>query len=242
MNVRIASEPAWPGGRALALVLATAALTFAVTSAGMAQTPAPKAAPKAKGAPAPKAPAPPPQQQAAAPEQPQLLWSPWTKFCQKPDEKSPEICVTGRDGRLESGFPMIGAALIEPQGDPRKILRVTLPLGMAIQAGTRVMVDQGQPINAPYTMCVPQGCMADYEASAELVAKMKKGQGLVVQGINFQGGPFQLTVPLGEFAKANEGTPVDPKVFAEQQKKLQEDLQRRAEEARKKLENQPAAH
>jgi invasion protein IalB len=224
------------------LVLAAAALTFAVASVGLAQTPpAPKAAPKAKGAPAPKAPAPPPQQ-AAAPEQPQLLWSPWTKFCQKPDEKSPEICVTGRDGRLESGFLMIAAVLIEPQGgDPRKVLRVTLPLGMNIQAGTRVIVDQGQPINAPYTICAPDGCMADYEASAELVAKMKKGQGLVVQGINYQGGPFQLTIPLSEFAKANDGTPVDPKAFAEQQKKLQEDLQRRAEEARKKLE-QPAAH
>ncbi len=46
---------------------------------------------------------------------------------------------------------------------------------------------------------------------------------------------------LAEFAKANEGPPTDPKVFEEQQRKLQEELQRRAEEARKKLQNsQPA--
>jgi BMFP domain-containing protein YqiC len=38
--------------------------------------------------------------------------------------------------------------------------------------------------------------------------------------------------------KANEGPPTDPKVFEEQQKKLQEDLQKRADELRKKLENQ----
>jgi invasion protein IalB len=244
MNVRIASGPVRPGARTLALVLTTAALTIAFASAGFAQTPpapAPKGqpSPKPKAGPTPKANEPPPPQ-AAAPDQPQVLWSPWTKFCEKQDEKTPQICFTARDGHLESGFPMIGAALIEPDGEARKVLRVTLPLGMAIQAGTRVIVDQGQPITAPYTMCIPQGCVADYEASAELIGKLKKGQGLVVQGINFQGGPFQLTVPLAEFAKANEGSPVDPKLFAEQQRKLQEDLQHRAEEARKKLENQPA--
>ena len=44
--------------------------------------------------------------------------------------------------------------------------------------------------------------------------------------------------PLGDFAKAYDGPPTDPKVFEEQQKKLQEELQRRAEEARKKLKGQ----
>jgi hypothetical protein len=38
--------------------------------------------------------------------------------------------------------------------------------------------------------------------------------------------------------EANEGPPTDPKVFEEQQKKLQEDLQKRADELRKKLESQ----
>jgi hypothetical protein len=37
---------------------------------------------------------------------------------------------------------------------------------------------------------------------------------------------------------ANEGPPTDPNVFQEQQKKLQEDLQKRADELRKKLESQ----
>ena len=44
---------------------------------------------------------------------------------------------------------------------------------------------------------------------------------------------------LKDFAKAYDGPPTDPKVFEEQQKKLQDELQKRAEEARKKLESQP---
>ena len=46
-----------------------------------------------------------------------------------------------------------------------------------------------------------------------------------------------------DFAKAYDGPPTDPKVFEEQQKKLQDELQKRAEDARKRLESQqpPAA-
>ena len=133
-------------------------------------------------------------------------------------------------------MPVVAAVLIEPENEPKKILRVTLPLGMSIGPGTRVIVDQGQPMTGPYVICFNNGCMADFEASAELISKLKKGQGLVVQGINGAGQAISLPLPLGDFAKAYDGPPTDPKVFEEQQKKLQAELQKRAEEARKKLE------
>jgi invasion protein IalB len=78
--------------------------------------------------------------------------------------------------------------------------------------------------------------MSDYEVTPELLANMKKGQNLVVQAINSNGAPLTLPLPLAEFAKAYDGPPTDPKVFEENQKKLQEELQKRAEEQRKKLE------
>ena len=158
----------------------------------------------------PQAPAP----QAQPGEQPQLIFSPWTKFCLKGQEaNAKQVCFTGKDGRVESGMPVVAAVLIEPEGDPKKVLRVTLPLGMSIQPGTRVIVDSGQPMTGPYVICFNNGCMADYEASAELIGKLKKGQGLVVQGINGAGQPISLVVPLGDFAKAYDGPPTDPKEF-----------------------------
>jgi len=252
MNVRIASGPARPGARALALGLTTTVLAIAMGATAFAQAPPaqPKAAPRPpaaaapKGAPAPQKPAEAPAQQPPAGEaqQPQLIYSPWTKFCLKGQEaNAQQVCFTGKDGRIESGMPVIAAVLIEPEGDSKKVLRVTLPLGMQLPQGTRVIVDQGQPMNAPYIICFTNGCMADYEASAELIGKLKKGQGLVVQGINSQGQPISLVLPLTDFGKAYDGPPTDPKVFEEQQKKLQDDLQKRAEEARKKLEGQQPA-
>ena len=93
-------------------------------------------------------------------------------------------------------------------------------------------------MTAPYVICFTNGCMADYEATPDMIAKMKKGQALVVQAINSTAQPISLGLPLADFAKAYDGPPTDPKVFEEQQKKLQEELQRRADDARKKLEQQ----
>jgi invasion protein IalB len=256
--------PARPAARAFALATAATILTGlldlgALDLGASAQTPpAPPApaAPRAQPAqrPAPARPAAPAQKPAEAPapqaqqqpqqgsEQPQLIFSPWTKFCLKGQEaNAKQVCFTGKDGRVESGMPVVAAVLIEPENDPKKVLRVTLPLGMSIQPGTRVIVDNGQPMTGPYVICFNNGCMADYEASGELIGKLKKGQGLVIQGINGAGQPLSLVVPLGDFGKAYEGPPTDPKVFEEQQKKLQDELQRRAEEARKKLEGQQQA-
>jgi invasion protein IalB len=231
---------------------------------------APAPAPKAKAAPkaAPKAPpaAPAPSAQQAPPaaggpaaggpaaggpaaggqpqdQQVQLIYAPWTKFCLKgQDANAKQVCFTGKDGRIESGQPVIAAVIIEPEGEPKKILRVTLPLGMQLVHGTRVIVDNNTPAQSPYVICFANGCMSDYEVTPELLANMKKGQNLVVQAINSNGAPLTLPLPLAEFAKAYDGPPTDPKQFEETQKKLQEELQKRAEEARKKLEaNQPAA-
>ena len=75
-------------------------------------------------------------------------------------------------------MPVVAAVLIEPEAEKKKILRVTLPLGMSLSPGTRVIVDGGQPMTGPYVICFSNGCMADYEASGELIGKLKKGQGL----------------------------------------------------------------
>jgi invasion protein IalB len=262
-----ASAPAWPVGRTFAAMTQSAALSVALalasSSLAFAQQPAPAPAaapaPPAKPKPPAKKPAAPPAAQQAAPpaaegqqappapgqaqgqsdQQVQLIYSPWTKFCLKGQEATAkQVCFTGKDARIESGMPVVAAVLIEPESEPKKILRVTLPLGMQLIHGTRVIIDQNQPMTAPYVICFTNGCMADYEASPDMIAKLKKGQGLAVQAINSTGQPISLVLPLGDFEKAYDGPPTDPKVFEEQQKKLQDELQRRADEARKKLENQ----
>jgi invasion protein IalB len=225
--------------------LLTAALFAATPALAQQQKPAPKhTTPKQAQAQKPATPPAPPQQAAApaAQPQPQLMYSPWMKICGKGnDTGNKQVCVVTKDGRLENGMPVAIVQLFEPEGG-QKVLRVTVPLGMQLAHGTRMIIDQEQPAQQPYKICFPVGCMSDYPVTDDMVAKLKKGQVLTVQAINMQGTPISLPLPLTDFAKAYDGPATDPKVFEEQQRKLQSELQKKAEEARKKLEaQQPAA-
>jgi invasion protein IalB len=249
-----------PNSNARRMAVSTIAATllsatgFSVDTAVAQQPPTTRPAPARPAAPKPAAPAaqkPPAAApgattaQAAAPAQPetpQLIYSPWAKFCGKGNEPgAKEVCFTGKDARTEAGQPVVAAALIEPEGEQKKLFRVTLPSPLQLQYGTRIVIDKEAPITGAFFTCFANGCMADYEATPELVSKLKKGQMLQIQAINLAAAAITFPLPLSDtsgnsFQKANEGPPTDPKVFEEQQKKLQEDLQKRADELRKKLE------
>jgi invasion protein IalB len=130
------------------MVMTLAATLFAgAVSAQQQQQPkaAPKAAPKAQPA-QPLQPAQ-PQQQVA--DQPQLMYSPWMKVCgQGQDTGNKKVCVITKDGRLENGMPVAIVQLFEPEGEA-KVLRVTVPLGMQLAHGTRLLIDQQQPVQQP---------------------------------------------------------------------------------------------
>ena len=207
----------------------------------------PPAAAPVPAVPAQAQPVPPADQGAAAGQQPmpQLIYSQWVKFCVGPDgqpadQKDPaiktkQVCLTGIDARLESGQPIVAVVAIEPPGaDAKRILRVTLPIGMQLLHGTRIVIDQTQPLQAPYVTCFANGCLSDYELSAETLARIKKAKSADVQGINVSGSALSVPVPLNEFAKAFEGAPTDPKVLEERQKKIEEDLKKKGEELQKK--------
>lgn len=192
-----------------ALVIMTTLAVIAPPSFAQQKAPPP---PGQKGPPPPGQKGTPPAGQPQGDQGPQLTYSAWTKVCQKqgPEANAKRMCFIGRDGKIESGQPIVAAVVIEPEGEQRRILRITLPLGMALQPGTRVIVDSGQPVTAPYVICLPNGCMADYEASGELIAKMKSGQNLNVQGFNGQGQPVSLALPLADFAKSYDGPGTEP--------------------------------
>jgi len=145
----------------------------------------------------------------------ELIYSPWTKVCMR-GQDAKEVCLTGTDGRLRNGISAVSAALIEQEEQPKRILRVTLPLGVSIGPGTRVIVDRGEPMSGPYVICFANGCAADYDVTAEFIGILKNGHNLVVQGVDGAGEPINLVLLLSDFAKAYEGRPIDPRIFDRQ--------------------------
>jgi invasion protein IalB len=161
----------------------------------------------------------------------QLIATPWTRYCaQGLTEKSSEIttqkvCFTASDSHLASGEKMVIALVIESGEGDAKLLRVTLPLGVALVPGARIVIDEKDAMVAPFVVCLPKnGCMADFQADAELIAKLKGGRSLAIQAFD-KSRPISFTLPLTDFAKAYDGPPSDPTALNEQQKSLQNQLQ-----------------
>jgi invasion protein IalB len=170
-------------------------------------------------------------------QQVQLIFSPWTRYCAEGlAEKSSrlrtkKVCFTASDGHLPSGQRLVIALLIEPEGgSDTKLLRVALPLGVELVPGARIVIDEKEAMTAPYVACLPKnGCMADYKADADLIAKLEKGRTLMIQAVN-KGQPISFTLPLTDFAKAYDGPPSDPTRLNEQQESLTNELERHSED------------
>jgi invasion protein IalB len=157
----------------------------------------------------------------------ELTYSPWTKIC------IGETCFVGREVRSECGL-VAGAVLSERNGETKKTLRVTLPAGVNLERGVRIIVDQGQPVTRPYVDCYPVGCMADYQGGAELVDLLKQGHTLFLEGADAVNSPINQSLPLLGFAGAYDGPRIEPKIREALKLSQEEREQRkRAEEARK---------
>lgn len=173
-----------------------------------------------------------PKQNTQQPPQQNVLATKWTKICQNNDQTKKETCVVTQNLHAETGQMLAAVTVIEEKG-AQKLFRIAVPLGMLLEPGLRVVVDQNQPIEAKYAICVPDGCFADLQVNDDFVAGLKKGKALIVQTINHVGRTVNITFPLTDFAKSYDGPPVDPKEIQAQRQKLEESMNK---EAKKLLE------
>lgn len=223
-------------------------LTLLLLGAGLAASPA--LAKKKKDAPAPAAAGPDIQPGApagapAAGGQPnnklQLVATQkdWTKVCGKDQAAGKDVCYTTRDFSAEAGKPpVLALAVYDIKGDDTKIVRMLMPIGLMLRPGFRFAVDGGTTNEGTYEICFPNGCFAESKVKTALVDTMKKGTAINVSVRNQGNAEVVFSVPLEGFGKAYDGPAIDPKVLQEQQQKLQAELQKRAEDERKKLEAQ----
>lgn len=214
---------------AVCALLAGAVMTTAVV---MPSTPA--YAQEKKKQPAKKKEEQPKQNPAENQPQQNVLATKWTKICQVNEQTKKEACVVTQNLHAETG-QMLAAVTVIEEKDAQKLFRIAVPLGMLIEPGLRVVIDQNQPIEAKYAICVPDGCFADLQVNDDFIAGLKKGKALIVQTINHVGRTVNITFPLTDFQKSYEGPAVDPKEIQAQRQKLQDSLNKQAEDARKRL-------
>jgi len=168
--------------------------------------------------------------------EPAVAASPWTKFCAKDeDSAATPVCMTFSEAKLANG-QSARVTMIERDGQQRRIMRVVLPGDLNLALGARAVVDQGKAFTAASFRCQPSSCTAEFNVTSEMLARLEGGRVLSLQSVTPGGQPVRFPVPLTDFASVHTGPPNDTKAMeAQQQKKLQDELRRRAEDMRKNL-------
>ena len=223
--------------------IAAVVLALGVSGAAYAQAQNQSKPPAKPAAPAQAAPAAPAQQQQAQQGAPASVVvpginTPWTKVCGTEQSVNKQICMTSQDFTAETGQPLASAAIRELQDDPTKKFIVSVPIGMLVQPGTRVVIDQQPPLALKYEICFPNGCFASMDVNADFVAKLKKAQMITIQALQMGGRTLNFQIPAKDFAKAYDGPASDPQVVAAERQKLADELQKLAQ---KKMEERAAA-
>jgi invasion protein IalB len=203
------------------------------------QRPAQQPAPAQQQQPAAGAPAQPGQQQAAGSNRIELkpTQKDWTKVCGKDQAANKEICYTTRDfGQEADQQPVLAVAVYDVKGDEQRIVRLLLPVGLLLKPGFRFSLDKGAMLEGTYEICFPNGCFAESKIAKPQLDTMKKASTMNIVVKNQANNEVVFVVPMTDFGKSFDGAAIDPKVLEEQQKQLQDELQKRAEDERKRLE------
>ena len=202
---------------------AAAALMLTTATAAIAQDPA--AAPAAKPAQ--------PAAQAQGDATPALSGPQpdWVKVCSTDPQTKKEICQISRDLRADTGQTLASVAVREVKG-AKRVMVLAIPPGMQIPPGVRVFIDKTQAATGKYSVCMQNACFVEADLPDAMLAALRKGTQLTMQAVNVQGRGVQLPIGLAGFGKVYDGAPIDPKIIADNQKKLQEQLIERANKAR----------
>lgn len=168
---------------------------------------------------------------AEAPPANQVLTG-WNKFCNPDPISEEEGCIVVFRAYQED--QMIGQiSLSYLISDPDNIvLSITVPIGVLLEPGIQLTVDDGEAANAPYVICDPTFCYSESNVDPSFVNTLKAGGELTVSFLipDFEnGGAQQLDLPITliGFTAAYDGEGQTPEEA--------QALQDRAEEARQRL-------
>jgi len=116
----------------------------------------------------------------------------WKIACEKPEGAAAEVChafqlITPKDSTQR----VLHIAVGYPPNQPDPIAIFTTPLGVALQAGVSIKIDENQAKGIAYNVCNNNGCQAAVKLDKESLNEMKMGQKMTVtfgnlkrQGLN----------------------------------------------------------
>ena len=136
----------------------------------------------------------------------EIKYGDWRKFCFKPAGIK-MVCRTTISGTWETGQTAVRVDLIEREGDGTARLQIFLPVGLYLQAGVKLTVDQGGPHRIPYVWCLTNACIAADLTDPKAIREMESGQTLLLEVVDSNVLAITTSLPLNQFAAIYQGAP-----------------------------------
>ena len=135
-----------------------------------------------------------------------ITYSPWRKLCFT-DSLGKTICRTTTSGLWDTGQTAVRIDLIERKGDTATRMQIFLPVGLYLQAGVKVTVDDEAGVRIPYSWCLTNTCVAGNLLAPKLLRALESGRKLTVEVVDSNLLTVATTVSLDQFAAAHRGPP-----------------------------------
>lgn len=135
-----------------------------------------------------------------------IKYGDWQKFCFK-TPGSNQVCRTTISGQWETGQQAVRIDLIEREGESASRLQLFLPVGLYLQPGAKLVVDEGKPVHIPYVWCLTNTCIAGDKANPAMISQMEKGKQLKLEVADTNLLSVSTTLPLDQFASVRKAAP-----------------------------------
>ena len=129
----------------------------------------------------------------------------WKVQCETPQGFTEEVChafqvvsVKEKDKTQN----ILHIAVGYPPNQDAPIVIITVPLGVALQTGVQIKVDEGTAMPFPFNVCLPNGCQAGIKLESPLLDDFKKGSKLTVTFGNLKRQGVNVPVSLKGMTKA----------------------------------------
>ena len=136
----------------------------------------------------------------------EIKYSDWRKVCFKTPGTN-LVCRTSISGTFETGQSAVRIGLIEREGDKVARLQLFLPVGLYLQPGVKITIDQGAGYRIPYVWCLTNTCIAADLADPALLKEMETGQKLLLEVVDSSVQSVSTSLPINQFATVRQGPP-----------------------------------
>lgn len=126
----------------------------------------------------------------------------WAVECRQPQSTGEEVCIMFQRQVLDNGRTLLLMTVRQTAEHPEPLAILQLPLGVLLQPGVSISVDNGEPRELAYTLCNNDGCVALFPLDGGMKEALMKGMEAQVVLTTADGREVTVDVSLSGFSAA----------------------------------------